>query len=734
MPRQAAATGTDPYRGRKIGKYEILTRLSVGGMAELFLAFTSGPGGFRKFVALKQILPDVKTDEFVKMFLDEARITAAFSHANIGQVFELGQEDGELYLAMEFLPGQNLEQVMITASRVRPLPVGFAARVIRDVCLGLHYAHNFTAPSGRKVAVVHRDMAPRNVMVTYDGGVKVIDFGIAKAKGRIARTRVGMVKGTSGYMSPEQVRGQELDGRSDLFTAGVLLHEMLCGQRLFDSDDEDAMMRQIAHVDVHSPRTINPRVPEALDAVVMRALVRDPARRFATGREMAKAIEAACGPELYDEEAVAELMQTLFAEKRLKTLALLDYASRDDERVSEIVGVLREEGADQESSDIEPTAPRVLLPVQQPTPRSGAPRLASPGARPSPRRPVGGEQSGGPTRARPLPARPIPEVSARKGSTSIDNDPTRVGPAPGMPPRASPPESEARESRRSPRGGGFTLGHVEPQEPLEAESGAEDSETSEVSREARLSRAPIEPHRPARRGMGLVIAVMLAGLAMLFVPESLRSRLGALFSSAGQWVSERSSARSEPQAAPAPPAPSAPAKPPPESYEPPAPRADGVSGEAPAEAKADPPASAETAPPRESKPSESPSNAREPAKPGGTATAKPGKTLTKKPLAPVAEPSEEPASPQEKPAKSGRPPAHQGKFERQAPAEPIEEPVEPLEEPVEHIEPSTGPAEIDPSIEPLELSPPSMVEEEGESWLPEGQRGEQARDGRGIRG
>src|SRR5512139_1890418 len=150
MPRQASSNGTtDPDRGRKIGKYEILTRLSVGGMAELFLAFTSGPGGFRKFVALKQILPDVKTEEFVKMFLDEARITAAFSHANIGQVFDLGEEEGELYLAMEFLAGQNLEQLMKAADkRDAPLPPGFAARVIRDVCLGLHYAHHFVDPSG----------------------------------------------------------------------------------------------------------------------------------------------------------------------------------------------------------------------------------------------------------------------------------------------------------------------------------------------------------------------------------------------------------------------------------------------------------------------------------------------------------------------------------------------------------------------------------------------------------
>ncbi len=145
-------------------------------------------------------------------------------------------------------------------------------------------------------------MSPRNVMVTYDGGVKVIDFGIAKAKGRLGRTAVGMVKGTGGYMSPEQVRGHELDGRSDLFSAGVLLHEMLCGQRLFNAPGDAAMMMQIVEGEIPPPRSINPAVPEALEAVVMKALTRDKAKRFATGREMAKAIEAAMGTELFDEE------------------------------------------------------------------------------------------------------------------------------------------------------------------------------------------------------------------------------------------------------------------------------------------------------------------------------------------------------------------------------------------------------------------------------------------------
>jgi serine/threonine-protein kinase len=385
------APADDPDRGRRVGKYQILTRLSVGGMAELFLAFTSGPGGFRKYVALKQILPDVKTEEFVKMFLDEARITAALTHANIGQVFDLGREDGELYLAMEFIAGQNLEQLMKAADKHdSPLPAGFAARAIRDVCLALHYAHHFVDPTGKAVSVVHRDMSPRNVMVTYDGGVKVIDFGIAKAKGRLGRTAVGMVKGTGGYMSPEQVRGHELDGRSDLFSAGVLLHEMLCGQRLFNAPGDAAMMMQIVQGEIPSPRTINPGVPDALEAVVMKALSRDKAKRFATGREMAKAIEAAMGPELFDEERMAGLMAEYFEDKLQKTRALLEYANRDDARLSEAAGALQDDGGDPDATAEVPRRPRPrAAPGSGPSARSGgAPRprnTAQPGIPSTPR-------------------------------------------------------------------------------------------------------------------------------------------------------------------------------------------------------------------------------------------------------------------------------------------------------------------------------------------------------------
>jgi len=317
--------GVSFQRGQRIGKYEIVTQLSVGGMAEVFLVFAAGPGGFLKLFALKKILPNFRDDHFVKMFIEEARITAELSHSNIAQVFELGKEQGELYLAMEFLNGQNLKQIQQAAlKQQRTLPLGFVARVVHDTCLGLHFAHHFVDATGKAMPVVHRDINPKNVMVDYNGRVKVVDFGIAKATGSLVQTQKGKVRGTPGYMSPEQVEGAELDGRSDLFCAGILLHELLCGRQLFTGNDRGEVMLKIAATDVTSPAKINPRVPRALAKVVLRALEKDPAKRFATGHEMARAIKAACGKKFYREEQMASVMHELFSDEKEKMRVLLN--------------------------------------------------------------------------------------------------------------------------------------------------------------------------------------------------------------------------------------------------------------------------------------------------------------------------------------------------------------------------------------------------------------------------
>lgn len=318
------------FEGMKVGRFEVVTRLSVGGMAELYLARLLGPGGFQKLVALKMILPDVRTDErFVQMFLDEAQLAAELSHPNLGQVFELGQEPtGELYLAMEFLAGQNLSAVLRAMDRAgRRLPIELAATIGRDLCLGLHAAHTHLDALGRPKPVIHRDVAPKNVMVTFDGQVKVIDFGIAMASGRRVRTQTGVVKGTPTYMAPEQLYGDRATPQSDIFSAGVVLHECLTGQRLFTIDLAPQRFGEV----IKAPSAVNPLVPEALDEVCLRALAIEPSERFASAKDFARAI-ADAAPSLAEPEALSSLMTELYGAQRASLGQLIEAAHSEAPR------------------------------------------------------------------------------------------------------------------------------------------------------------------------------------------------------------------------------------------------------------------------------------------------------------------------------------------------------------------------------------------------------------------
>jgi eukaryotic-like serine/threonine-protein kinase len=329
-PGRGAPGGSSPdfHQGERIGKYQVITQLSMGGMAELFLGFTSGPGGFRKYVAIKRILPDVRTNEqFERMFLDEARITAAFNHPNIAQVYELGQEEDGLFLAMEFIAGQNLDQLTLACQqRQEPVPLGFSTGVVRDVCQALHYAHTFMDPSGRPSPVIHRDVAQKNIMVTYDGVVKLLDFGIAKARNSLERTSAGMVKGTAGYMSPEQVRGEKLDGRSDVFSVGVVLWELITGARLFAGKTEREEMVNILEARIPPPRHRSRLVSDELSAIILKALERNPGDRFQSAKELARALEQETGRAMFDADRRAALMRELFEKKMTATRMLLESA------------------------------------------------------------------------------------------------------------------------------------------------------------------------------------------------------------------------------------------------------------------------------------------------------------------------------------------------------------------------------------------------------------------------
>ena len=312
-------------RAHFFGKYELVGLLSVGGMAEVHLASITGPGGFRKFVVVKRILPDLKDDpQFSEMFMSEARLTSSLSHSNIAQVFEFGEIDQRLYLSMEFIHGIDLVKVIKHSQRLgAPVPPGLALRLIRDVSVALHYAHTFVDPWGTLNPVIHRDITPRNVMLSNSGTVKIIDFGIAKVVGTDPQTTAGNVKGSVGYMAPEQVLGETLDPRCDVFSVGVILHELLTGRRLFSSADPAEAMRRVVTETPPSPRALVPELPEALSALTMKALERDRANRFATAHDLAAAIEEAAGPSLYDEYKVGAWVREQFPLQLEQTRKLL---------------------------------------------------------------------------------------------------------------------------------------------------------------------------------------------------------------------------------------------------------------------------------------------------------------------------------------------------------------------------------------------------------------------------
>jgi serine/threonine-protein kinase len=320
----------DFENGRRFGRYTIVKRLSVGGMAEVFLALARGPGDFRKFVTLKRILPQYRGNmEFVSLFLEEARISASLSHANIAQVFDLGNEGNELFLAMEFVPGEDVLHVLHNeAKRGHKPPFGFSAMVARDALLALHHAHTFVDAAGVPSPIVHRDIAPRNVMVTYDGTVKVIDFGIAKALMGPHQPHVeGSLLGSSGYMSPEQISGAQLDARTYVFSVGVLLHEMLVGKRLFHRP-ADARVATPTPAAIVPPHELDPEIPLGLSDVVMRALAFGVGDRWQSARAMARAIDQATPNGPWDQEQAAEYMQTLFRENLARTRAVVQLAAQ----------------------------------------------------------------------------------------------------------------------------------------------------------------------------------------------------------------------------------------------------------------------------------------------------------------------------------------------------------------------------------------------------------------------
>ncbi|MBN9687604.1 MULTISPECIES: serine/threonine-protein kinase [unclassified Corallococcus] len=279
--------------GDTFGRYELVSWLGRGGMAETWHAQLVGAAGVTKPVLIKKVLPEYADDEaFISMFISEARISATLSHGNVAQVFDFGQVEGEYFLAMEFVDGKPLDKVLKRAmkSGLPALPIPVAVFIAMEMCRGLHYAHSRTDSSGKPLGIVHRDISPDNVLVSYEGQVKIVDFGIAKAQlQRGFKTAPGVVKGKYLFFSPEQARGEDVDARTDVWATGVVLYELLCGRLPVDGPPHVVMMK-IAHGEIPPLSQLRPDLPEALNHIVLQALNPDPARRFATSHAFGDAL------------------------------------------------------------------------------------------------------------------------------------------------------------------------------------------------------------------------------------------------------------------------------------------------------------------------------------------------------------------------------------------------------------------------------------------------------------
>ena len=301
-----------------VGRFEVVGHLASGGMAEVLLARLRGPSGFERPVVLKRVLPHLaKQSRFVDMFLDEARLVAQIRHQNVVQVQELTHEGDDLFIVMEYLEGESVAGLVrrIVASK-RQLPYATAAHIIAEACAGLHAAHELTDIEGHELGIVHRDASPQNLFVTYDGSVKVLDFGIAVARDRTTRTETGQLKGKFEYMSPEQCLAQGVDRRSDVFALGTVLYEISSGRRLFKRANQLLTLKAIVRDPIPSLREIDSSYPAELERIVMKALARPLEDRYQTAAEMRRDLNAflrTAEDHGLPDEALAALMREHFA-------------------------------------------------------------------------------------------------------------------------------------------------------------------------------------------------------------------------------------------------------------------------------------------------------------------------------------------------------------------------------------------------------------------------------------
>src|SRR6185312_7247666 len=288
------AMGADPAVEEQFGPYAVYERLGVGGMATVHRALERGVEGFERYVALKRLLPHLAEDaSFIKAFVREAKLASLLTHINIVQIYELGRVGTEYFISMEYIDGRDVRTILRHARKVTgPAPIHVTVGLVLQLCEALDYAHTKIDDRGMPLGVVHRDVSPSNLLVTNQGHLKVIDFGIAKAQSAQLRTQTGRVKGKLAYMAPEAISGsRDLDARSDVWAVGVILHELLTARPLFASKNEYQTLLKVQRVEITAPSAFNQAVPPELDAIVWKALARDPDQRFASAAELRRELE-----------------------------------------------------------------------------------------------------------------------------------------------------------------------------------------------------------------------------------------------------------------------------------------------------------------------------------------------------------------------------------------------------------------------------------------------------------
>jgi serine/threonine-protein kinase len=356
----------------QFGKYTLIGLLGRGGMAEVNLAVMSGKGNFRKLVVIKRMHAHLEAEPgFVDMFLDEARLAAQLDHPHCVQTLEVGEANGQHFLAMEYLDGQGLERLLrIMGQSGQTLPPTLVARMVADALDGLGYAHELTTYDGKPLGVVHRDISPQNLFVTYNGVVKLLDFGIAKAASNVVETRTGVVKGKYAYIAPEQALATPVDARADVWAMGVVMWEMLTSRRLFKSHNELATLQETLTAQIHPPSTVAPGVPPELDRIVLRALTRDVSQRYQSASAFKDELETylETAPDRAERRDIAKLMQDRFGEAmkvhRAKIAECLAAVQLGDKSAQRLI----EGGAISASAEMQAMPPTAQTPVPYVTP------------------------------------------------------------------------------------------------------------------------------------------------------------------------------------------------------------------------------------------------------------------------------------------------------------------------------------------------------------------------------